>query len=90
MAVIQRDHLSGEVGHSAGISRIVLALGLVLVGLGVVAFVSGLALGLADARSGSAGGDRTMTLFGLGGGAVVIGTLVAAVGMAWARRDAGE
>lgn len=89
MAVIHRDHLSSEAGHSSGASRVVLTLGLVLVGLGVGAFIVGLGMGMVDASRGGAG-DSSVQLFGIGGSAVVAGMLLAAVGMAWARRNADE
>lgn len=89
MAVINRDHLSGEVGHAAGVSRIVLAVGLGLVGVGIVVFLAGLLTGMFGTTSG-AGGDSSVQLFTLGGSSVVVGSIVAAIGMTWARHAAGE
>ncbi len=89
MAVIHRDHLSSEVGHSAGVSRVVLTAGLVLLGLGVVTFLAGVGLGMNQARHGGIG-DGSLRLLPIGGLSVVVGLLVASVGMAMARRAADE
>ena len=89
MVVIHRDHLSSEVGHSAGVSRVVLTTGLVLVGLGVSLFLAGVAMGMNQARHGGIG-DGSLRLLPIGGASVVVGLLVAAMGMAMARRSAGE
>lgn len=90
MAVIQRDHMSSEVGHSDGLSRIILGLGLVSMGLGVVAFVAGIGLGMNEARNGVVDTEGTVWLLPVGGLAVVFGLIVASIGMALARRSAGE
>ncbi len=89
MAVIGRDHLSSEVGHSSGASRVVLTIGLVLIGVGILVFLAGLLTGMFGTTSG-AGGDSSVQLFTFGGSSVVVGCVVAAIGMAWARREAGE
>ncbi len=90
MAVIQRDHLSREVGHTSGICRVLLASGLVLVALGVVGFAAGVLVGLADARDGVVTGDGSVWLLPVGGAAVSVGLVVSSVAMAWGRRAAGE
>lgn len=90
MAVIHRDHLSSEVGHSAGIDRIVLGLGLVLVGVGVVAFLLGLALGMNEARGGVVDTDGVVWLLPAGSLSVILGLVISSIGMALARRSAGE
>lgn len=90
MAVIERDHLSGEVGHSSGVGRVLLTAGLVLIGLGVVGFVVGIGLGINEARSGVVDSEGSVWLLPAGGLAVVVGLLVSAVGMALSRRAAGE
>lgn len=90
MVVIRRDHVSDEVGHSSGVSRVLLAVGVSLVVAGVVAFVLGVALGINEARSGVVSTEGDVWLLPAGGLAVSIGLVVSAVGMAWSRRSAGE
>ena len=82
--------MSDETGRVAGASRLVLGAGLVLVAGGIVAFLIGVGRGLLDATGGDSAADSMMPWLPLGGVAVVAGLLVAAVGMAFARRDAGE
>lgn len=90
MAVINRDHLSREVGHTSGLSRIVLTVGLLLVGGGVACVIAGIALGMNEARSGVVDSEGSLWLLPVGGAAVVVGLVLASIGMAWARRSAGE
>lgn len=89
MAVIHDDHLSHEVGHTTGVSRVLLTVGMVLVGVGVLVFLAGVVLGIYDASKGTAG-DGSVRLFPIGGAAVVLGSVVAATGMALGRKAAGE
>lgn len=90
MAVIHRDHVSAEVGHSSGVVRLVLGAGLLLVGAGIGMFLIGLVLGFNEARGGVVDSEGSVWLLPAGGLAVVVGLLVASVGMALARRSAGE
>lgn len=83
-------HISDETGRVAGASRIVLGAGLVLVAGGILLFLVGVGRGLLDAAGGDSAADSMMPWLPLGGGAVVVGLIVAAIGMAIARRDAGE
>ncbi len=90
MAVIHRDHLSNETGHTAGAARALLAVGLALVVLGVLAFLGAALWGMVEARDGSSAAGDSAGLLAAGGLAVVAGTVVAAAGMLLGRRAAGE
>lgn len=90
MAVIHRDHLSLEGGHTSGISRVLVDGGLALVVIGVLAFVAAAVWGIVAAGSGSVIGSGSTRLLAAGGGSVVGGTVLAAAGITLGRRIAGE
>lgn len=90
MAVIHRDHLSLESGHTSGVSRVLIDVGLALVVIGVLGFAAAAVWGILAAGNGSASGSGSTRLLSLGGGGVVVGTILAAAGMTLGRRVAGE
>ena len=92
MAVPADDegHISDEAGNVEGASRVVLGTGLVLVAGGIVVFLVGVGRGLLRAADGKSAADTMMPWLPLGGGAVLVGLIIAAVGMTLARRAAGE
>jgi GT2 family glycosyltransferase len=59
MAVV-RGHVSGEVGHSRGLSRYVLGAGLVVMAGGMLLFGPTVLRGLADAHGGGSSADHLM------------------------------
>lgn len=90
MALIVTDHLSSEIGHLRGVGRVLTTLGMVLVALGVLVFFAAVVVGLFAAGDGTSSASSSVQLLPIGGGGVLVGSFVAALGITLARRSAGE
>ena len=90
MAVIVRDHLSHEAGHTGGPTRLLLGVGLVSIVVGVLGFAAAVLWGLVSARDGSVAAADSVRMLAPAGAAVVVGTVLTAAGSMIGRRAAGE
>lgn len=90
MQFSESSHLSHEVGHTSGLARTLLGVGLVLLLGGLTAFLVGVGVGIVSAADGAGNDSGGLWLLGVGGSTVVVGLLVAAAGMALGRHDADE